>query len=156
MLKRPIILLLVLVLVACAYLLSPYRFDWEAIDTLYDRIRPWNTVRMELQETRSRLLQDIDRLHEQLSAAQHQISAINQQNALLETALQQLSAFHDQDAQAINHSQQQTLAVTEQLEQLKKEMEQARGKFITIDQFNDSLTAAFAAAAKYHPVNVEL
>jgi len=156
MLKRQIVLLLVLILVATAYFLSPYRPDWEVFNTFYDRIRPWHTVRMELQETRSMLRQDIDHLHAQLSAAKQQISELKQQTALQETALQKLIAFHDQDAQAITHSQQQTLAVTEQLEQLKQELELLQSQFINADQLNDALAAAFVAAAKYHPVNLDL
>ncbi|MEE4379532.1 MAG: hypothetical protein V2J55_18760 [Candidatus Competibacteraceae bacterium] len=156
MLKRQFILLLALILVATAYFFSPYRPDREVLNTFYDKIRPWNTVRMELQKTRSTLRKDIDRLQAKLSAANQQISVLNQQNALMETTLQQLNAFHDQETQAINNSQQQSLAVTEQLEQLRKEIGDLQGSFINTDQLNDALAAAFIAAAKYHPVNVNL
>ncbi|MEZ5583781.1 MAG: hypothetical protein R3F37_14470 [Candidatus Competibacteraceae bacterium] len=157
MLKRPIILFLVLVLVATAYFLSPYRLGWEALNQFYAWIRPWNTVRIELVETRASLQKELDRLRAQLNAAQQQIASFNQQAVAVHEEIQQLAALHDQEIQAFTRSHQQTLnAIEEQLSALRQELEQARNKYVDADQLNDTLAKALAAAAKFHPVNLDL
>jgi small-conductance mechanosensitive channel len=161
MIKRPLVLWLVLAITAAAYVVSPYRPDWEKLVQFYEQARPWNAIRTDLRETRASFQQQVEALRadaeQSRGGVQAQLTALQQEvtrlQALQQQQTQNLSAAQQQNAAEFNDAQQSIVA---QLAGLQQQLNDLSVHYVSKAQLDADLRMALAAAARYHPVDLKL